>query len=400
LRVLLAHNFYQQPGGEDVSFAAEAELLRRHGHDVICYTRHNGEIDATRSLSLASTTLWNRAAVHEVSALIARARPEIVHLHNTFPLLSPAIAGAARRAGVPVVQTLHNFRMICPKAQLFRDGQVCEQCVDRALAWPAIRHACYRDDRGATSVVVALNALQRTLPGVARAVDRFIVLTNDARDRLIASGLPAEMLVVRPNFLPSDPGIGRGAGGYALFAGRLSPEKGVRTLLDAWAKLPVRLPLKIAGDGPLAAEVRQAADHDERIEALGWRGHDEVLTLLKDAAFLVFPSLWYEGLPHTIIESYAVGTPVVASRLGAMRELVRDGETGLHFAPDDAIDLVERIGWLLEHPVERGFMRSRARGEYEERYTAERNYGLLMNIYRGVLDERGAITAGRAHRAR
>jgi glycosyltransferase involved in cell wall biosynthesis len=396
LRVLLAHNYYQQSGGEDVSFAAEVELLQRHGHDVVCYTRHNNEIAAMRPLSLAAATLWNRAVARDVTALIARARPDVVHLHNTFPLLSPSIAGVARRAGVPVVQTLHNYRLICPKAQLFRDGLVCEQCTGHPLAWPAIRHACYRDDRRATSVVVGLNALQRTRLGWTRAVGRFIVLTDDALTRLIAAGLPAERMVVKPNFLPRDPGVGAGSGGYALFAGRLSDEKGVRTLLDAWTTLRAPLRLKIAGDGPLAAEVRQAADRDERLEALGWCDHDDVLTLLKNAAFLVFPSVWFEGLPHTIIESYAVGTPVVASCLGAMRELIHDGKTGLYFAPGNADDLAAQIRWLLDHPAERGAMRVLARGEYEQRYTAERNYDRLMQIYHDVLDERGALTAGRA----
>jgi glycosyltransferase involved in cell wall biosynthesis len=395
----MAHNYYQQPGGEDVSFEAEVELLRRHGHDVIRYTRDNDEIDGLRPLALAGTTLWNRETARVVRALIARTRPDIVHLHNTFPLLSPSIAGVARQSGVPVVQTLHNYRMICPKAQLFRDGLVCDRCLGRIVAWPAIRHACYRDDRRATSVVVGLNALQRSPLGWARSVDRFIVLTNDARARLVAGGLPAERIVVKPNFLSRDPGVGSGSGGSALYVGRLSPEKGVQTLLDAWKLLRVPLPLKIAGDGPLAAEVRQAAEGDPRIEALGWRAHDEILELLKSAAFLIVPSLWYEGLPHTIIESFAAGTPVVASRLGSMLELVHDGVTGLHFAPGDADDLAQRVSWLADHPAERAALRMGARREYEHHYTAERNYDLLLGIYHGVLVERDALTAGRVQPA-
>jgi glycosyltransferase involved in cell wall biosynthesis len=384
----MAHNYYQQPGGEDVSFAAEVELLRRHGHDVICYTRHNDEIEAMRPLALAGRTLWNGASAREARALVVRTQPDIVHVHNTFPLLSPSFAESARQAGVPVVQTLHNYRMICPKAQLFRDGLFCEQCAGHAVAWPAIVHACYRGDRRATSIVVGLNALQRTRLGWTRSINRFIVLTDDARARLAAGGLPAERMVVKPNFLPCDPGVGAGVGGYALYAGRLSPEKGVRTLLDAWKALSAPLPLKIAGDGPLAGNVRQAAAGDTRIEALGWRAHDEILELLQGAAFLVLPSLWVEGLPHTMIESFAVGTPVLASRLGSMRELVRNGATGLHFAAGNAHELVERINWLLEHPVERGAMRVNARCEYEQRYTAERNYELLTSIYRDVLARR------------
>ncbi|HVX29566.1 MAG TPA: glycosyltransferase family 4 protein [Nitrolancea sp.] len=400
MRVLMAHNFYQQPGGEDASFAEDVELLRQHGHDVICYTRHNDEIDGMRSFSLAAATLWNRETGREIGELITCSRPDIVHLHNTFPLLSPSVARAARHAGVPVVQTLHNYRAICPKAQLFRDGHVCERCVGRTLAWPAIRHACYRGDRRATSVVVALNALQRTVPAWARAVGRFIVLTDDARARLIAGGLPAERLVVKPNFLLSDPGMGDGSGGYALFVGRLSPEKGVETLLDAWRMLQEPIPLKIAGDGPLANDVRRAADHDERISALGWCKSDQVLTLLKDAAFLVFPSLWYEGLPRVIIEAFAAGTPVVGSRLGAMRELVRHGETGLHARAGDATDLARQVAWLFKHPIERDRLRANARTEYETRYTAARNYDLTMAIYQSVLDVQDASTGGRVTMAK
>jgi glycosyltransferase involved in cell wall biosynthesis len=390
MRVLLAHNYYQQPGGEDVSFRAEVDLLRQRGHTALCYTQHNDDIESIGRVSLAGKTIWNRTVSRDFAALIQRERPDIVHLHNTFPLLSPTAAIAAHAAGVPVVQTLHNYRLICPRAQLYRDGHICEECMTRSVPWPAIQHRCYRDDRLATSVVVVMTVAHRMLHTWSRSVDRFIALTNDARDRLIAGGLPEEKFVVKPNFLSSDPGIGDGAGGYALFVGRLSPEKGVRALLEAWAQLRLPMTLKIAGSGPLESEVAQAARSDPRIEALGWQTHEEVVALLKNAAVLAFPSEWYECLPHAIIESFAAGTPVICADLGAMRELVSNGDTGLYFTPGDAEGLAKRLEWAHSHPAELASMRVNARHEYERYFTADRNYARLMDIYRSAIDARSS----------
>jgi len=205
--------------------------------------------------------------------------------------------------------------------------------------------------------------------------------------------LPEHKIVVKPNFIHPDPGPGKGQGGYAVYVGRLSPEKGISTLLDAWRRLPSALPLKILGDGPLAEQVRQAAQSDDRIEWLGRRPLGEVCAIVGDASFLLMTSVWYETFGRTMAEAFAVGTPVIASRLGAMTELVEDGQTGLLFAPGDASDLVAKIQRLSADERLCWSMRETCRAEYEAKYTAERNYPLLLDIYGQVLDKAAARPA-------
>jgi glycosyltransferase involved in cell wall biosynthesis len=286
---------------------------------------------------------------------------------------------------VPVVQALRNYRLLCPNALFLRDGRVCESCLGKAIPWPAVVHGCYRDDRAASAVVAALLTAHRALRTWTRAVTLFFTLTEFARRKLVEGGLPANRTVVKPNFIDPDPGPGTGRGGYAVFVGRLSPEKGLDTLLGAWERLPEAVPLKVLGDGPLADQVKSAAARDRRIEWLGRRSPAEVLAILGDAALLVMPSIWYETFGRTIIEAYARGTPAVVSRLGAMAELVDDGRTGLLFAPGSADDLVVKVRGLLADPDQLQRMRGAARQEFEEKYTAARNYRLLLGLYEQAL---------------
>jgi glycosyltransferase involved in cell wall biosynthesis len=386
VKLLLCHNHYRGGhGGEDQVFAAERDLLRQHGHAVVTYTRHNSAIDGMSRLRQVKTALWNTAVYHELRALLRRERPDVMHCTNIFLVLSPASYAAARDEGVPVVQSLHNYRLLCPKAQFVRDGRVCESCLGKTVPWPSVWHACYRDSRAASGVVAAMLALHRGLGTWLRDVDRYIALSEFSRRKFIAGGLPADKIALKPNFLPVDPGPGRGAGGYAIYVGRLSPEKGVTTLLEAWARVDAPIPLKIVGDGPLTPQVREAAARDERIHWIGHRPHAEVLDWIGDGAFLVFPSNCYETFGLSIAEAFAKSTPVIASRLGAMEELVTHGQTGLHFAPGDAADLADRILQLWEAPELREHLRVQARREFENHYTADRNYQALMAIYADVL---------------
>ena len=393
LTVLAVHTYYQQPGGEDQVFAAERDLLEAHGNRVITFTADNQQIEQMNSVSTAATTIWSRSAYRELRALVRLHRPDVVHFHNTFPLISPAAYYAAHAEGVPVVQTLHNFRLVCPAATLFRSGAPCEDCVGRMVAWPGVLHGCYRGSRSATAGVTAMLAGHRLAGTWNRAVDRYIALTAFARDRLIAGGLPAERVVVKPNFVSSGIDVGRHQGGYALFVGRLAPEKGIGTLLDAWSRQPGERRLKIVGDGPLAGSVASAAARMPGLEWLGRRERSEVIELIQDAAMLVFPSAWYEGFPMVIAEAYAAGLPIIASRLGSMTSLIRDGETGLHVRPCDAADLAAKMTWLFDHPEVRERMGRAARHLFEDDYAPEKNYRLLMDIYRDVISER---TAGRS----
>jgi glycosyltransferase involved in cell wall biosynthesis len=381
MHVLMAHNYYQQPGGEDQSFAAEAALLEANNHTVLRYTLHNDQIDARQPLTLAQNTIWNRKVYAALREIFRRERPQIAHFQNTFPLISPAAYYAARAEGVPVVQSVHNYRLLCPNALFFRDGRVCEDCLGKFIAWPGTLHACYRGSRAATGVVTMMLAAHRVSRTWRRAVDRYITLTDFGREKLIQGGFPAEKIVVKPNFVYPDPGVGQGAGGYALFVGRLSPEKGVGTLLAAWASLQRPIPLKIIGDGPLAADVARASQQRAEITWLGSQPAERVLDVMKAAHVLIFPSQCYEGFPRVIVEAFAVGLPVVSSDLGTMSRLIRHRHIGLHFRPGDYCDLAAQVEWASAHPDALAGMRHAARAEFEANYTPERNYQLLMQIY-------------------
>ena len=392
MKVLVVHNFYQQAGGEDEVFRSETRALERHGVQVSTHTVHNDAIGSGRggALRAAVSSVWNARAARTLAALVRERGIEVVHFHNTFPLISPAAYGAVRRAGAAVVQTLHNYRLLCANHNLFRDGQPCEACLGRTPPWPAVRHACYRGSRAASGTVTAMLTAHRLLGTYARDVDLYIALTDFARGKLVQGGLPAERVVVKPNFLAHDPGMGRADGGYALFVGRLTPEKGLSTLLEAWRGLGPGLKLRIVGDGPLAPELRRQAQGLPGVEYLGRQERAEVLTLMQGAAALVFPSLWYEGFPMTLVEAMAAGAPVVASRLGSMPDIVEHGRSGRLFAPGRPDELAAELRWLQEHPQEREAQRQAARQEYETRYGEARGVRLLLEAYGQALARRGA----------
>lgn len=387
MKILRVHCHYQQDGGESGVERAERALLRDAGHEVVVYERHNDEIASMgpgQRLALAAKTVWAWDTHRELCSLLARERPDVAHFTNTFPLISPSGYDACREAGVPVVQSLHNYRLLCPAATFLRDGLPCEDCARRSL-WQGVRHRCYRDSRAATAVVATMLALHRVRGTWSERVDAYIALTEFARQKLVAGGLPAERIFVKPNFA-ADPGPREEAGEYALFVGRLSPEKGLATLVGAWSELGMRVPLRVVGDGPqdawLRQELRRRGLRDVQLE--GRLPRARVLELLRRARFLILPSEWYEGLPLVLVEAFACGTPVVAARLGALAELVDAGRTGLHFAPRDPADLAAAVGWAWQHEKRLEDMGRAARAEYEARYTPARNLEQLLGIYERV----------------
>jgi glycosyltransferase involved in cell wall biosynthesis len=380
-RVLIVHTFYQQPGGEDQVFAAEKTMLEAAGCEVLTFTAHNEAMEGMGRLEQLQSTLWSRDYYQKIRAFIREHRPQVMHVHNTFPLMSPSIFHAAKAEGVPIVMTLHNFRLFCANYNFYRDGKPCTDCLKQFFPISAIQHSCYRDSKAASAVVASMIGLHKLLGSWSGKVDRLIALTEFARDTVLQGGLPAEKLVVKPNFL-QDPGAGQGGGGYALFVGRLSPEKGIGLMLEAWKNLPH--PLKIVGDGPEVETVRKAGI--PQVEFLGRQPREIVLELMKKAEFLVFPSQWFEGFPMTIVESYAVGLPIVATNLGSMASLIRHGETGLHFGLGDAADLARQARVMFENPAMVAEMRKKARLEYEAHYTAEKNLEQLLGIYQSVVN--------------
>lgn len=386
MNILIIHNFYTRPGGEDIVFATEKALLRERGHEIVEFVRRNDEINGIHCLAASVSVVWSRDSQRALRRLIETVRPDVAHFHNTFLRISPAAYYACKDTGIPVIQTLHNYRLLCPNAVFFRDGHVCEDCLGKLVPWPGVLHRCYRDSRAATGAVAAMLVVHRLLRTWERTVDVFIALTEFARQKFIEGGLPADRIVVKPNSVYPDPGPGAHDGGYALFVGRLSPEKGVRTLLAAWERLGQAIPLKIVGDGPLAAEVSRTVVRLPRAEWLGQVQLGDVLPLVGRASVVIVPSVWYENFPRVVLEAYAKGTPVIASDLGALAELVEDGRTGLRFCPGDPEDLAAKVEWAWTHPRELAAMGREARREYELKYTAERNYEQLMAIYRMAIE--------------
>jgi glycosyltransferase involved in cell wall biosynthesis len=393
MKILLVHNFYQQPGGEDVVFGQERDVLRRAGHTVISYERSNWEADrytGLRRLQLAARTIWSENTRQQFAQLLHREQPDVVHAHNTFTMISPSIFSACHEAGVAVVKTLHNYRLCCPAATFFRDGHPCEDCLDKNL-WCSVSHGCYRHSRAATATVALEMSVHRMRDTWTRDVDCYIALTDFARRKFLRAGLPADRLFVKPNFVDPDPGMrGDGEGDYALFVGRLSEER-VRTMLAAWSLLRIRrIPLVIIGGGPDLEGLREYTRRSglDHITLLGHMPRDKVLAAMREARFLVFSSEWYENFPVTIAESFACGVPVVCSRIGAMQEIVQDGQTGLNFTSGDAADLAAKVEWAWDHPQQLRTLGAQGRREYEAKYTAEKSYPLLMDIYRTAMQRR------------
>jgi glycosyltransferase involved in cell wall biosynthesis len=387
MTVLLVHNHYRQPGGEDEVFAAEASLLEAGGERVVRYITHNDQAAVLAPWALAGATTWNGRIYREVRDICRLERPRVAHFHNTFPLISPAAWYAASAANVPVVQTLHNYRLLCPNALFFRDGHVCEECAGHFVPWPSVVHACYRGNRAATAAVAAMLASHRVLGTWAQMTDVYIALTDFARQKFIQGGLPQSKLVVKPNFVYPDPGPGESRGEFALFVGRLSAEKGVKTLLAAWEQLHVKVPLIIVGHGPLASGVVSAAERGSWVTWLGKQSKSQVFALMKQARILLVPSICYENLPMVVVEAYAAGRAVLASNLGSLSSLIDHGRTGLHVRPNDPADLAAATEWAWGHPGEMAAMGREARHEFEQKYTAERNHEMLLEIYR-VAEER------------
>jgi glycosyltransferase involved in cell wall biosynthesis len=381
MKVLLCHNYYQQRGGEDESFDAEARLLEAHGHEVHRHTVHNESIGRSGGWRTAMQSVWNRTSYASVRQLIRDVRPDVMHCTNTFPLLSPSVYAAAARECVPILQSLRNYRLLCPSALLLRNGAVCTECLGRTVAWPGIAHGCYRGSRAASAVVAGMTAIHRLAGTWRKYVDLYFTPTEFARQQFVSAGFAPERIAVKPNFIDPDPGPGDGADGFAVFVGRLSEEKGIATLLSAWSRLAGRIPLKIVGDGPLASQVVAATRNDGSVEWVGARPHAEVLDLVGRAQVLVMPSIWYETFGRTVIEAFARGTPVIASRLGCMAELVTDGFNGRLFRPGDTADLAATVRRVFDETSAGSGMRAAARDTYAAQYTGEINHRLLIELY-------------------
>lgn len=384
MRILMIHNRYQYAGGEDSVCAAEIALLQAAGHTVIPLMfdndRISGKLEAARTALL---TPYNPQSRRRVGQAIDEHHPDIVHVHNWFPLASPSIFDACLSRHVPVVWTLHNFRLTCVNGLLFRNGRICEDCLGKSPI-PGIVHRCYRGSRAGSAVVAATDMIHNLLGTWSRKVDRLIALNDFARDKFIAAGLPPERLVVKPNFL-SDPGpVPPRKREGALFVGRLSPEKGVDVLIQAWNG--IAMPLTVVGTGPDEARLRAMADGG--VNFAGHLAPAAVAARLRQAALLVVPSLWFENFPMVIVEAFAHGVPVVVSSGGALARIVTDGVDGWHFEMGNAPDLNRVLRRITGDPALLDAASRAARQRYERDLTPEANLRQLEAIYASACREK------------
>jgi glycosyltransferase involved in cell wall biosynthesis len=384
-RVLQVHTRYRQAGGEDEAVEAERRLLEGAGVEVSQVIFDNADLRESESLlgdlGLAASAIWSRSAERRVAAAIAINQPQVVHVHNTFPLASPSVYSAAANRGVPVVQTLHNYRFVCPAATVFRDGRACTDCVGLLIPWPAVIHACVRDSRPQSAVAAATLTVHRARGTFTREIGGYIALTSFQRQLMIDGGLPPARIRVISNFLEPDPGVASEDRSGVLFVGRLSSEKGVGVLLEAAST--VAGVVRIIGDGPLAPLVEDSAVAGN-VARLGRLPRSSVLDELRRSNALVLPSVWFEGLPLVLLEAFAVGTPVIASRIGSLTELIEDGATGLLAEPNNPEDLARRISWAIANPNKMREMGANARDRYEAHFRGETHLAALLEAYTSV----------------
>lgn len=391
MNILLSHCHYRSsaPSGEDAVYRNERALLEQHGHTVTLLERFNDDIDDSTlmsKISIARETAWSQSSYDAVAKLIRKSKPDVAHFHNTFPQLSPSVYSACQDNGVPVVQSLHNYRLVCANGLLLRNGKPCEDCLTGGVI-NALKHRCYRHSLPATSALVWMQVSNRNRGTYAEKVNRYIVPARFPIPRLVKGGLPEYRLAVKPNFLPEPPAYSGERENYAIFVGRLTAEKGVHTLIEAWKKIP-DITLKILGDGEMRPVLEQIVrEHGLNVEFFGYLGRTEVLQMVARAAFQILPSECYEGFPMALLEAYASGTPVLVSRLGSLDELVVEGNTGHKFEAGNPDALAQMALQMMADKAQLSCLGGRAREEFEQHYTADRNYEQLMNIYREAIND-------------
>jgi glycosyltransferase involved in cell wall biosynthesis len=380
MRILMLHNRYLVAGGEDQSSAAEAALLRDYGHEVEVMEEDNRRVEQLGKARTAVRTFWSSESYRRIDGKLRSGSFDIMHVQNFFPLWSPSIYYAASRNRVPVVQTLRNYRLMCVNSLFFRDQRICEDCLGRLWPWRGIVHGCYRNSRAASAVVATMIGTHKLAGTWRKRVNTYIAVSEFTRQKYIAGGFPADQIAVKPNFIYPSPEPGAGGGGYALYVGRLSAEKGIATMLEAWKGADRSLPLKVVGQGELAELVINTASSCKQVGYLGAKSLDEVFDLMRHAEFLIFPSEAYETMGRTVMEAFAVGTPVVVSRIGPPGSMV-SGETGFHFAPGNVAELREKVEWCSANLDRVRGLRAAARRAFESSYTGAANVELLLRIY-------------------
>ncbi len=398
MKILFIHNYYMFRGGEDIMAELDIKMLQENGHEVITYTRHNSEIFRYKKIQKAKMLIvptFSQKTYFDVKRIIKKEDPDIVHINNFFPLVSPSAIYAASSLNKPVVLMLHDWRLICPIGLLFRNGRVCEECVEKTPLMGVV-HRCYHGSAVMTLPISLMIIAHRLLKTWRNRVSAFVAVSEFVRKKYAEAekGIPQDRIFVRQNYLEYDPGAGTNKREFAIFVGRISREKGVFELARAWGELKItgKPTLKIIGDGPeferLKREIESSGGKGE-IQLLGYLDYDKMINLMKKAIFSIHPSLMHETFGRTIIESYATGTPVIASKMGGFEELVEDGKTGILFYPPTQNNIAKAIKEALSHREKLREWGINGRNLFLKKFTKDIAYRKLMEIYDQVLDEKG-----------
>ncbi len=385
MNILLIHNTYQQKGGEDSVLENEYQLLKEK-NTVEKLLFNNEDIKSSfDKLKTGFNSIYNKNSAKIVEEKIKEFSPDIIHVHNFFPIASPSIFYVANKLNIPIVMSLHNYRLICPNALLFKNNEICEKCVNKSFAIDAVLHGCYRESRVQTFALALMSYVHKKRKTWNTKVDKYIALTEFAKEKILNSslGLDESQIVVKPNFV-IDNGFELEKEEYCLFVGRLSKEKGIDVLLNTFQNSERKL--LIIGTGPMLETVKEYSKEYSNIEYLGFQSIDFIIDKLKKAKALIFTSIWYETFGMTIIEAFSCATPVIAPNLGAPGELVLDGYTGFIYKAGDSIELHSSIEQLYIQPEMYTQLCKNARKDFLEKYTKEKSYDYLMKIYQDVIN--------------
>ncbi len=386
MRILFIHTRYRQAGGEDQALQSEMEVLKQKGHTIEILLFENPDTTSFISnLKNGIESFFNLQSYRITTKTIKEFKPDVIHLHNLFFKASPSVLYAAHKNNIPVAATIHNYRLICPNALLLRNNKPCELCVHKTFALPGIYHKCYHSSALATGLVTGITGFHKLINSWNKTIGVYITLTNFAKEKIQNSSLniAPNQIIIKPNFT-KDPGESTyEREDFFLFAGRLSEEKGIKVLLQAFAEISNKR-LVVAGEGPLKKELENLFKINRNISFTGKLNNEQTITLMKKCKTLIVPSLWYEGLPFVILEAFSTGTPVLASNLGAMHSIITDGYNGLHFKPDDKEELKNTVLAFINNN-NRNLMYSNARQTFLNYYTAEKHYTAIMKLYNNLV---------------
>ncbi len=382
MKVLIIHNRYKIQGGEDLSTEAEVSLLKCNGVEVDTFYVNNADINLKNKSTLALNTIWSTHYYKEIGKVIEEGGYDIVHVQNFFPLLSPSIFYACQKANTKVVMSVRNYRLICPNAQMYVNGNVCTACVGKTIPLQAIKKKCYRKSAATSSAVVAMLSFHNFLNTWKNKIDGYICVSEFVKLQLILGGFGDEKLYVKHNFVTTDVDPNFDDGEYYIFAGRLSEEKGIDILLNSFRKSGRKL--VIVGDGPLSGMVESFARDNTNTVYLGKRPLEEIYELISKAKALIFPSKWHEPFGRTIVEAFAHGTPVIASAMGGITELVKDNYNGFLFNPNEEQGLCKALA-RYEGLIDNRLVRQNTYETYRKSFLPAANFNKIMSIYDKVL---------------